>query len=221
MNSIRAGGISDTRAALFFGKISLVIVATVHGVVVHQSCDATEAHITERTVRNRARCPKSKNGPPANIQRQVINRDFINVGREIVRLIVDYRRFRRDGNRLRLASHNHLCVHVGGAPDLNDNILLLVFSEIRRRNGDFIDRRIQIGYEKSTIRVGLGRLGRRVRRNVSHGHRRAGNNLLLSVRNCTADASIYGRLLRVYTRAYQHNQCNCSKTLHCEASEAG
>ena len=41
--SIRAGRVGDTRAALFFGEVRLIIVGAVDGIVIQQTGDTAKA----------------------------------------------------------------------------------------------------------------------------------------------------------------------------------
>ncbi len=79
-NSCLADNITDTRAAPFFGKERLVVIAAVNRAVVQQTRDAAKTYQTKSAVRNRSGGKNRQVRPATAVARKIIQRDLVNVG---------------------------------------------------------------------------------------------------------------------------------------------
>ncbi len=189
-----ADRVADARAAALLGEERLVVVAAVDGVVIQQTRDAAERDEAEGAVGHRAGREDGVVRPAAAVDRQVVDRSLVDVGREVLLLGVDDRSLARHLHGLLRAGEPEVDVDGRDAADFDDDLLLREGGEARGADRHGVVTRVELHDAEASLAVGgggdflVGLL-------VSDGDRGIGHDRALRVLDRAADGTL-GRGLR-------------------------
>ncbi len=185
---VLADHVADARAAALFREEGLVVVAAVNRVVIQQAGDAAKTYQPERAVGNRAGRQDGEVRPAASIGRQVVDRDLVEVGGEVLLLRVDDGRFGGDLDGRRRAADGQQRVDGGDPPDLDDHVLLPEGREAGGADAHRVMAGLKLGDARAAFAVGRARRFF-VRLFVVRSHGRAGDDRALRVLGDDADGA--------------------------------